>query len=156
MNILRCVAVCNHGWWRGVQSSERCDLLFCVGLLFVAVRGLTGGALFQFAKKACSCAFSLARRRRPVVLAMDSTALKIYFVKGPMLSTAEAEAFTAAYEMPCLPEMVHGSSLARFTHKPTGKSICFNAFDALKEWRRTCYERQPPQVVHSAAWKKER
>jgi hypothetical protein len=80
----------------------------------------------------------------------------IELLKGPIFATADAEAFSKDYDMPGLPEMVHGSSRARFTHLPTGKFIEFNARDALIEWRRTCFQRAAPQVVHSVAWKRER
>lgn len=81
---------------------------------------------------------------------------KIVFVKGPILNSEEMDAFEKEFDMPSLPEMLHGTSIASFQHIDTGKYIAFNAKDALKKWRETCMERRAPQVVHSEAWQKER
>lgn len=81
---------------------------------------------------------------------------KIVFVKGPIMNSDEMETFEAEFDMPSLPEMLHGTSIASFHHIATGKSVAFSAKDALKEWRKTCFDRRAPQVVHSEAWRKER
>ena len=52
--------------------------------------------------------------------------------------------------------MVHGASFVKFSHQASGFSICFNALDALKEWRRVCYDRKAPKVCYSKEWSKDR
>ncbi len=77
---------------------------------------------------------------------MDADGWHVEFQKGAILNSVEMEAFEKQYDMPALPEMLFGSSCARFTHRASGRSIEFNARDALCEWRKTCMERRVPQV----------
>jgi type 2A phosphatase activator TIP41 len=79
---------------------------------------------------------------------------KIEATKSPIMSSQEMEAFQKKYDMPSLPEMIHGRSVVRFSHDDL--SISFNAMDALIEWRKHCFERTGPRVANAKAWKEER
>jgi type 2A phosphatase activator TIP41 len=53
-----------------------------------------------------------------------------------------------------LPEMVFGDSLLELIHNASGIRVHFNAYDALREWKK---EALPPVEVPAAAkWKNRR
>ena len=79
---------------------------------------------------------------------------RIEVVKGPIMTTAEMEAFEKAHDMPSLPEMIHGSSVVAFSRGR--QRVSFSAKDALVEWRRTCLGKAGPKVANAGAWREER
>jgi hypothetical protein len=131
---------------RQAQRGHRGLSSACVaGPLGTAVaRVVAWGSVWQGHVVACSVFALWLRVYRPG--AMDSDGWQIEFKKGPILNSAEMEAFEKEFDMPALPEMFFGSSFAKFTHKASGRAIEFNSRDALHEWRKTCMERRVPQV----------